>query len=67
MLSNSITIAIKMMIDKNWKYGTDGDGNFCIYYKNPTTGEWDLFKMVKKPKFKKNGSMKKSRKSCAVQ
>ena len=55
------------MIDKNWKYGSNSDGDFCLYYKNPSTGEWDLFKVIKKPKYKKNGKMKKRKKGCSIQ
>ena len=55
------------MIDKNWKYCSDKDGNFCLYHKNPTSGEWEVYKSIKKPKYKKNGKLKKSNNNCSIQ
>ena len=54
------------MIDKNWRFSQDKNGDFCIFYKNPVTGEWDVYQRVKKPKYK-NGTMQKSKsKRCSV-
>ena len=53
------------MIEKNWRFSQDKDGHFCMYYKNPVTGEWDLYQKIKKPKYK-NGSMVKRKKRCIL-
>ena len=56
------------MIEKNWRFSQDIDGNFCIYHRNPVTNNWDLYQTVKKPKYK-NGTMqkpKKGAKNCTI-
>tara|TARA_Y100000022_G_scaffold190112_1_gene189990 strand:+ start:32 stop:196 length:165 start_codon:yes stop_codon:yes gene_type:complete len=53
------------MIEKNWRFSQDKEGHFCMYYKNPVTGNWDLYQKIKKPKYK-NGTMIKRKKRCAV-
>tara|TARA_B100000902_G_C27254977_1_gene887335 strand:- start:85 stop:258 length:174 start_codon:yes stop_codon:yes gene_type:complete len=56
------------MIEKNWRFSQDKEGNFCIYHRNPVTNDWDLYQTVKKPKYK-NGTMqkpKKGAKNCTI-
>ena len=55
------------MIEKDWRFSQDSDGNFCIYYRNHVTNKWDVYQVVKKPKYK-NGTMQKPKKSknCTI-
>ena len=54
-----------VILGNTWKYNTDDDGNLCLYYKNPDTKNWDLYKIIKKPRYKK-GKISDSKK-CVIQ
>ena len=54
------------MIEKDWRFSQNKDGHLCIFYKNKVNGNWDVYQVIKKPKYKNGVMQSKKRKNCSI-
>ena len=52
------------MIEKDWRLSQDKEGNLCIYHKNPTSKEWEIHYVIKKPSYNSDGTRVAEKRGC---